>query len=173
MAIRRGTGAILLVVGLFVLFVALNFAFFVDKNDADENEFKANRSSYKTTPYGTHAFYTLLEESGYRVTRFERPLTDLSLRKDIGTLFVISPPELPGVTRDELQSLREWTEAGGMLIIVDRDIIIDWSPGARATTSMRPTTDARPVQPTTYTRNVNRVALSALATRVSLESSST
>ena len=173
MAMKRSTGAILLVVGLFVLFVALNFIFFVDSKEVEEDEFEANRSSYKTTPYGTHAFYSLLEESGYQLTRFERPLTDLSTRKDIGTLFVISPPPVPGFGKSEMQSLREWTDAGGLLIIVDREINIDWSPGLHAeTTYRRGSANAKPVQPTIYTRNVNKVALSGAATRVSLEGSS-
>jgi hypothetical protein len=173
MAIKRSTGAILLVVGIFAILVALNFIFFVDRDQLEETEFNANRSSYKTTPYGTHAFYTLLEESGYEVTRYERPLSDLSLRSNIGTLFVVSPPEIPGLTEDDFQSLKKWTEAGGLLILVDREIDIDWSPDLRAKTSPGGPADVRSIQPTIYTRNVNRVALSKLSYRLELNSKST
>ena len=70
---KRSTSAILLVLVIFFFLVALNFVFFVDTQTAEEDEQSGNRSSYRTTPYGTQAFYTLLEESGYPVPRLEKP----------------------------------------------------------------------------------------------------
>src|ERR1041384_2689573 len=75
---KRNASAILLILFLFLVLVALNFAFFVDRRGAGEgDELTADRSSYLATPYGTRAFYTLLEESHYKVTRFEKPFTEL------------------------------------------------------------------------------------------------
>src|SRR5262245_5415858 len=168
---KRSTGAILLVIGLFVLFVALNFVFFVDREEQEEDETMANRSSYRTTPYGTHAFFTLLEESGYDVARFDQPLTDLPQRPGIRTLFIVSPALTTAISREEFDSLKQWTEAGGLLILVDRDITIDWSPQLRAKTFFPfGSPDVKPVQPTIYTKNVKEIGLSRMATRVKLES---
>ncbi|HKP11284.1 MAG TPA: DUF4350 domain-containing protein, partial [Blastocatellia bacterium] len=74
---KQSTSAVLLMLVIFLLIVALNFLFFVDTQAVEENERTGNRSSYRATPYGTQAFYTLLEESGYPVTRLERPYNEI------------------------------------------------------------------------------------------------
>jgi hypothetical protein len=65
---RRNAKAILLVAALFFVLVALNFLFFVDTRATEEDELTGDRSSYRSTPYGTLGFYTLLQESSYNVT---------------------------------------------------------------------------------------------------------
>ena len=99
---KRSTSAVLLVLVIFVLLVALNFAFFVDPQTAQETEQTGNRSSYRTTPYGTRAFYTLLEEAGYPVTRLEKPYNEITDRDDIGTLVLIACPTTPAPTKRNL-----------------------------------------------------------------------
>src|SRR5216684_3688541 len=75
---KRNANAILLIAGLFVLLVALNFIFFVDKSAAEEDE--------------------------------------------PGTLVLITPPDVHNPDEEEFNALNKWIEAGGLLIIADRNI---------------------------------------------------
>ncbi|HEY7911314.1 MAG TPA: DUF4350 domain-containing protein [Blastocatellia bacterium] len=164
---------ILLVLGLFFLLVLLNFIFFVDPRSELENEETGNRSSYLATPFGTLAFYTLLEESGFKVRRYEKPFTGLKQDSSIGALVVIAPPIENNPGEEEWISLLEWIEAGGLLIIVDREIQVDFGG---ATARSEPAFGLisrgviRPLQPTQYTRGVERITLSQYASRVSVDS---
>src|SRR6266850_3605523 len=112
---KRNANAILLIVALFLVVVALNFVFFVDSRGTDEDELTGDRSSYRSTPFGTRAFYTLLEENGYKVARFEKPFTELK-DHDPETLIIISPPKPHNPDEAELNALTRWVEAGGLLI---------------------------------------------------------
>src|SRR5215472_1309646 len=119
---RTGSKGVLLVVCIFVVFIALNLLFFVDSRQSTETEENGDRSSYHSTPYGTLAYYTLLEQNGVQVSRLERPLTALKSAADPGTLFVIAPPVKYNPSREEFDSLDKWVESGGLLIIIDREI---------------------------------------------------
>src|SRR6185369_10089705 len=163
--------AILLVVGLFVIFVALNFLFFVDKRGAEEDELSGDRSSYRSTPFGTLAFYTLLEESHYDVTRFERPFTELKDHQP-GTLIVIAPPAAQNPESDEFVAVTRWVEQGGLLIVIDREINLNLGEAAVRTQSGSKDASIHPLQPTPFTTNVRNVHLSDFATRVTVESRS-
>jgi hypothetical protein len=170
---KRDAKGILLVLGLFFLLVLLNFIFFVEPRSDQENEETASRSSYLATPFGTLAFYTLLEESGFKVRRFEKPFTDLKQNSEIGALVVIAPPIENNPGEQEWTSLLEWIGAGGLLIIVDREIHIDFG-GAVANTElsfgMLSRGVIRPLQPTQYTRGVERITLSQYASRITVDS---
>lgn len=167
---KRNASAILLIVGLFLVVVALNFVFFVDTRATEEDELTGDRSSYRSTPYGTLAFYTLLEESGYRVVRFEKPFTELKYHEP-GSLVVIAPPKAHNPDEDEFIALNKWIEAGGLLIIIDRDIRnVTLGDAVVHTEQARSSSAVHPLQPTLFTRNVQRVALSAYATRVRVDS---
>ncbi|MEK6322836.1 MAG: DUF4350 domain-containing protein [Acidobacteriota bacterium] len=166
---KRNASAILLIVGLFLVVVALNFVFFVDTRATEEDELTADRSSYRSTPYGTRAFYTLLEESGYGVARFEQPFTELKDHEP-GTLVVVSPPETHNPDEEEFISLNKWVEAGGLLIIIDRVIHVSVGDAAVHTERATSTSAVQPLQPTPFTRSVERVALSEHATRVRVDS---
>src|SRR5262249_61208600 len=89
---NKTTKAILLVGGLFLLLVALNFFFSAGSRASQETETNGNRSSFVATPYGTLAYYTLLQDSGYPVTRLVQPYTSLQDSSEIGTLIIISLP---------------------------------------------------------------------------------
>jgi hypothetical protein len=169
---RRNAKAILLVGGLFAVLVALNFVFFVDTRGGDEDEFSGNRSSYRSTPFGTLAFYTLLAESRYNVARFEKPFTELKEREP-GTLIIIAPPETHQPSGDEFIALNKWVEAGGLLIIIDRQIDVEIGDAQAHTEAASSKSSVRPLQPTPFTRSVQRVRLSEHATRVALDSRST
>src|ERR1700754_3359645 len=116
---KRSTSAVLLTLVILFFLVALNFLFFVDTQQTKETEHTANRSSYRTTPYGTEAFYTLLEESNYPVMRLEKPYNEINDKDDIGTLVLIALPDQDGPSEEEFQALNTWLERGKQLIIID------------------------------------------------------
>jgi hypothetical protein len=165
---KRNAGAILLIFGIFALIVALNFIFFVDTTAAEEDETTGDRSSYLARPYGTLAYYTLLEESGYTVTRFEKPFTELEPNNP-STLVVIAPPESYNPNAEELASLTAWVEAGGLLVIIDREIYgIRFGDTTVYTQRAYSNAYAHPTSESVYTQDVKRVALSDHATRIKL-----
>jgi hypothetical protein len=168
--VKSNASAILLLVALFAVLVALNFIFFVDTREVEESEKSADRSSYRTTPYGTHAFYTLLEESNYPVTRLEKPFTGITERDGIGTLVIISLPDTSNPDEEEFQSLNKWVESGGLLIIIDREIRVNFGEASANTQPGNPESSVRPLQPTLYTRGVEYIKTSQYATRVTLDS---
>jgi len=169
--VKRNAKAILLIVGLLLIVIALNFAFFVDRSSSEEDERSGDRSSYKSSPFGTLAFYTLLEESKLPVARFERPFTELK-EHDPGTLFVISPPDSHSPDEKEFEAVNKWVESGGLLIIIDREINITVGDANVRTENAESKSALRALQPTPFTRNVERVALSEFATRVKVDSRS-
>lgn len=152
-----------------LIVVALNFAFFVDRSTTEQDERTGDRSSYRPTPYGTLAFYTLLEESRYPVARFEKPFTELKAREP-GTLLVISPPPSHNPDEAELEAVGKWVEAGGLLIIIDREIEIPVGEANISTEGAESRSPLRVLQPTTLTRNVQKISLSEYATRVKVDS---
>ena len=167
---KRNSSAILLVALLFLVLVGLNFFFFIDDPQAQETEQTGSRSSYRATPYGTLAFYTLLEESGYPVTRLEAPYTRLKERGDIGTLVIISPPETANFSEEEFDSLTEWVESGNLVIIINREIQVNLNEVKISTQPGNTQSVMRPLQPTLYTRGVKNPAFSGYAKRVKVES---
>lgn len=167
---KRNTRAILLLAVLFLLLVGLNFFFVVDNRDSQENEVTGNRSSYRSTPYGTLAFYTLLEESGYPVMRLESPFTTLQAREDISTLVIIAPPPTARFAEEEFESLSEWVEAGNLLIVIDREIQVAVGDVFISTRSGNMQSNMHTFQPTVYTRGVKEPAFSGYANRVTVVS---
>lgn len=169
---KRNASAILLLVSLFLLVVALNFVFFIDQRaTGEEDELTADRSSYRATPYGTLALYSLLEESHYNVTRFEKRFTELKDREP-GTLLVIAPPETHNPDQEEFEAVTKWVEAGGLLIIVDRQIDVSIGDAAIHTEQPGLKSNVHTMQPTLLTRGVEHVALSEYASRVNVDSRS-
>ncbi|HWO02438.1 MAG TPA: DUF4350 domain-containing protein [Blastocatellia bacterium] len=166
---RNNARTILLIAGLFAALIALNFLFFVDRTAEQESEFSANRSSYRSTPYGTLAFYTLLKESGFSVSRFEKPFTDLRPH-DPDTLVIISPPEALQPSAEEFGSLEKWVQAGGVAVIIDREINVKIGGAEINTVGAVSSSTPRAIQPTSYTRGVDHLSVSQYATRVEINS---
>lgn len=166
---KRNANAILLIAALFVVVVALNFVFFVDSRATEEDELTGDRSSYRSTPFGTRAYYTLLEESGYKVSRFEKRFTELKDHEP-GTLIVIAPPEVHSPDEEEFGAVNKWVEAGGLLIVVDRQINVTFGDAVVHTQHADAATAVHPLQPTLFTRKVERVALSEYPLRVRVDS---
>lgn len=165
---RKNTSAILLVAGLFLLLLVLNLLFMTGPTSEEETEIKGNRSSHASTPFGTRAFYTLLEERGHEVTRLQSPFTDAEELYRIDTLLVIAPPADHNPSAEEFDRLKEWVEAGGVLVIIDREIKVDFGEANVETEWADYGEEARPLQPTLYTRGVERVSLSPVASRLTV-----
>jgi hypothetical protein len=170
---KRNSIAILLLLGVFLLIVGLNFVFMVDEQESQETEQNGSRSSYRSTPYGTMAYYTLLERSGYKVTRFEKPLTKLKERTDVNTLVIIAPPSEMNPGEEELKALNDWVAEGKLLIIIDRQILVDINDAKIRTAYSPEEFKARPLQPTLYSDGVENIKLSKFASRVTIDSQAT
>lgn len=169
----RSSSGILVVAAIFLALVALNFLFYIDsRDDEQETEINGSRSSYRATRYGTLAFYTLLDESGYPITRMERPFTELN-EAEIGTLVVIAPPPQHSPTLEEFAGLIEWVNQGGLLVLIDREISIELGPETRLETFIASqSSEIRAVQPSIYTNGVGDIEVSSFASRLTLDSES-
>jgi hypothetical protein len=171
--LKRNATAILLLLGIFLLIVGLNFVFMVDEQESQETEQTGSRSSYRSTPYGTMAYYTLLQQSGYNVTRFEKPFTKLRERPEVSTLVIISPPPTVAFQEEEFTALNDWVAKGNLLIIIDREIFVEVGEAKISTAYNREEFKARPLQPTLYADGVEDLKLSNFASRVTVESQAT
>ncbi|HMG33113.1 MAG TPA: DUF4350 domain-containing protein [Blastocatellia bacterium] len=166
---KRNSTAIIVLLAVFLVVVALNFIFFIDARQQLETENNADRSSYRNTPYGTSAFYTLLQETGYKVSRYQQPFTQIK-QSNINVLFIISLPQSNNPTQEEMSSLDKWIESGGIAVIIDRDIDIPIGGSLVRTEPSRSNEGVHTLQPTELTRGVTTVALSERAPRVKLDS---
>jgi len=70
-------------------------------------------SSYSTASGGAKAAYLLLSESGYKVRRWEQPLTDLP--KEAGTTVILADPQ-EAPTREERAAIQTFVSEGGRII---------------------------------------------------------
>jgi uncharacterized membrane protein len=170
---KKGSRGVLLVVSMLFVFIAINFFFFVDSRESTENEENGDRSSYHSTPYGTLAYYTLLEQNGVAVSRLEKPYTTLKTAAEPGTLFVIAPPVKYNPSQEEFEGLNKWVESGGLLIIIDREISLKIGDDLDVETSHADISSyVKPLQPTKYTRGVRRLSVSRFASHLKVESRS-
>jgi hypothetical protein len=93
---------------VFVLLIAA--ALLLGSGEQSQAEFP---SSYSTASGGAKAAYLLLSESGYKLQRWEKPLSDLP-RATSKTLIVAEPNEAP--TREERERLKTFISEGGHVI---------------------------------------------------------
>lgn len=95
---------------IFVLLVA--FALVFSSGERGQAEYP---SSYSSASGGAKAAYLLLLETGYKVQRWERPLSDLPLgsAKNL-TVVLAEPDEAP--TREERERLKAFISEGGHVI---------------------------------------------------------
>jgi len=165
---RRNALTILIVLVVLLLFIGLN-AIFLAQPAEEETEQTGNRSSYKGTRFGTLAYFLLLQEMGFSVSRFEEPFTDLA-ESNVGTLFVISPSADHQPTEDELEALQTWVEDGGQLVLVDRDVNLPFGVPP-VTIRTRPTSgeNPKPIGPSIYTRGVDEIRVSPFANAITLD----
>lgn len=103
-----GDRKVLLIAGsVFLILVVLGF--FLAPSNSDVHD----ASSYSAASEGAKAAYLLLQESGYRVERWQRPVSDL--KPDDRTLLVIADPAtLPDAK--EKKAVEDFISAGGRVI---------------------------------------------------------
>ncbi len=138
---RRAKDLILLA-AIGALIVALNSRLFIQQEERREDELNGDRSTYTSRPFGTKAFFTLLERVGLPVCRWEEPLVNLIERghglsatdrpptvqgqvseqhdRRVSALFMIEPTS--PLTQEESSQLSAWVRRGGRLILVGRSI---------------------------------------------------
>jgi hypothetical protein len=161
--VRRNLLTIALVGVVLALLVALNLIFMSEGHD-QENEMTGDRSTYRATPFGTLAFYTLLSEQGRDVARFEQPYTSLA-SSSVSTLFVVMPANEIQPTTDELNALEQWVGGGGDLVVVDRVIHLESDLG-HFDTAGPVGGNVHAVAPSPFTRGVAELKVTDFATAV-------
>lgn len=70
-------------------------------------------STYSVASRGAKAAYLLLQESGYHVQRWQRPVTDLKSSKN--TVLIIADPRMVAGSKDK-EALEQFMSAGGRVI---------------------------------------------------------
>lgn len=169
---------ILMFVLAVLVLIAINSFAYVQEEDKQDSETAPNRSSYNAGATGTRAFYDLLSESGYKVTRWRESSAKLlsSGGDKVGTFVIVGRTAL-SIDEDEAKSLLLWVERGGRLVLIDRrpsEVLLPRSGDWEITTEFigypsfnidpadqqQMTQDvkaARPAQPTLLTRGVESV----------------
>lgn len=172
---------------LVVVLVGLNAATYVQREKTPDSEMQPNRSTYNSGATGTQAFYTLLNETGRKVVRWQEPPSALLTSKSPPAVFVVIGSVRREFTDRELDSLLRWTSHGGRLVVIDRK-----PPGELVKTTSRWKVDltarpdvelftvdpsdqkqmigdavaVKPAQPTLYTQGVNAVQPSKFAATI-------
>ncbi len=160
------------------ILIAINSLAYVQEEDKQDSELAPNRSSYNAGATGTRAFYDLLNESGYKVTRWREPPEKLlgSAGEKVKTFVIVGRPAI-SIEENEAKSLLLWVEHGGRLVLIDRrpdEFLLahsgDWTIttefldypgfGVDPADQQQMTQDVkaiRPAQPTLLTRDVESV----------------
>ncbi len=99
-----------LAIGLFIILLLITVAAAIQQTG---QEAAPPYSSLSSTPGGVRALLLWLNELGYSVSE-ETPVT-FRIPDDTNLLLMLEP--LPGITTDEWQTIDDWVEAGGTLIL--------------------------------------------------------
>jgi len=177
---------IALVVGILILLNAIGYA---RPDQIPETESNPNRSTYNAGPTGTRALYDVLDESGYKVSRWREPSARLAGQTGdrVGT-FVMIGTMLRGISPEDARNVLSWVRRGGHLVIIDRSPTFHllpksglWrvstqQPGG-VETSIDPASSERmtdgvdevhPLQPAMLTRDVRSIRPSRFASVINL-----
>lgn len=182
---------VLVLVGLVGLLALLNAATYVQKEKVPDSELSPNRSTYNPGSTGTHAFYTLLSETGHNVTRWQTSLDDIADQvSGRPAVFVMIGPLQRQLSDAENTALMKWVSMGGTLVLIDREpsrqlamsttqweiavrpaadsdlFAVDASDQRQMTAS---TAAHKPVQPTRFSYGVHAVQPSRFASSVELQ----
>jgi hypothetical protein len=71
-------------------------------------------STYSANPGGARAAYLLLQDLHYKISRWERPPTELPTEDGDAVLIIAEPLETP--TKEEVDALRDFVEEGGQVV---------------------------------------------------------
>lgn len=98
------------ILGLIVLLLIL-LAVFTPNEDPSQNKLP---SSYLSTPHGAKAAFTLLQQSGYQVERWEQPLAELAPHADAQTVLILAEPYTP--SQEDLHAIATILRNGGRVL---------------------------------------------------------
>ncbi|MGB7267536.1 MAG: DUF4350 domain-containing protein [Terracidiphilus sp.] len=112
-----------LLIGCLVTVIVLAFvtAFFARNENSDDNTVP---STYLTGRHGARAAFDMLQASGYNITRWEQPLSDLAERADAHTVVIFADPVL--TTTNDLKAVSDIVARGGRIVVTG------WSGGRLA-----------------------------------------
>lgn len=189
---KRSFLVLVVVVFAGALLVMLNLASYTQKPTEADTEESPNRSSYNSAGTGTNAFYSLLNETNRKVTRWQ---TDTAALRSAGakkpSVFIVIGETKRQYTEAEAADLFEWVADGGRLVIFDRHIpeVLErnydgWTVSMKESSadplradptdaaSMIGTTKAiKPSMPSVFAGDVNAVQLSKFASDIVLDRS--
>lgn len=181
---RRYFGIIISIVLVIAALIALSAAGNVALDRPAETESSPNRSSYNAGQTGTRAFYQLLEESNFPVTRWREGYESLKDKAKDATLIAVGPFQFNlELTELEARQLQSWVAGGGRLLVVSRfpraqfgDSVIHsrhkenlggWeTPPEQAERYVDPGSDDLIVQPTELTCDLRGLSFSKFASRM-------
>lgn len=98
---------LMIAAGAFVVLVVLGFLLAPNSNQA------AVATTYSTASEGAKAGYVLLQELGYQVDRWQRPLREL--QPDHNTVLILADPPMIADTKAK-EAMRQFISAGGHVI---------------------------------------------------------
>jgi Domain of unknown function (DUF4350) len=175
-------------IALVLVLIGLNAAAFSRKNKLPDNEFYPNRSTYNSDSTGTRAVYDLLAETGRKVIRWqEKPSVLLANTKNRPAIFVIIGRTRRDITDADAELIMRWVSEGGRLVVIDRqpmDELVKTTANWKVSFNLSKIGDVsvtadtnkltekseslKPIQPTPYTRGVNSIKPSILASQIDL-----
>jgi hypothetical protein len=120
-------------------------------------------STYSANPGGARAAYLLLLDLHYKVSRWERSPTELSINNGFAVLILADPLEMP--TKQEVAALRKFVEEGGQVVFTGPRIKL-FFPEARVDDDF-PTDEWKTFSadvPSNYTANAQKIVLQTDAT---------
>ena len=184
---RQRLGIFIGLIVLVLVLVGLNAATYVQQEKTPDSELRPNRSTYNSGATGTQAFYTMLAETGRKVTRWREPMDSLRSRRDKPAVFVVIGDVRRPFDEIDTQHLLAWVHDGGRLVLIDRKpeakilaSITDWKVTAKTNDlelligidpydQKQMTTEmpaARPAQPSVFIVGVNAVQTSRFASHI-------
>jgi hypothetical protein len=139
MKIERSDRRLLIWAGVFMLVMILALTFF----SQDEEE-SGIPSTYSTQRSGAKAAFLLLQQSGYKVQRWEQSPAELPADPAHTVLVLASP--FRGPTRDEKDALQTFVDRGGKILATGRNASI-YLPQAETENELVPSPVAKDYQP--------------------------
>ncbi len=109
--IAAGDRKILLIAGAVLVVLTAGLAFL---GGDPKEQGTPIPSTYSANPGGARAAYLLLQDLHYKVSRWERSPTELSINNGLAVLILADPLEIP--TKQEIAALRKFVEKGGQVI---------------------------------------------------------
>jgi hypothetical protein len=139
MKIERSDRRLLIWAGVFMLVVILALTFF----SQDEEE-SGIPSTYSAQRSGAKAAFLLLQQSGYKVQRWEQSPTNLPSDPTHTVLVLASPFRAP--TSDEKNALQTYLDRGGKVLVTGRSVSL-YVPQAETENEPVPSPVSKEYQP--------------------------